>query len=84
MFHLRDREAKEVDLVLERNNRIAAIEVKSATSVDRSDAHGLIWLRNKLGTNFHIGVVLYTGTIPYQLDDRIWALPISTLWQRPS
>jgi len=83
IFHFRNRDGKEVDLVLERNNRVTAIEVKSATSVDRSDAQGLIWMRDKIGASFHLGIVLYTGTLPYQLDDRIWALPISTLWEPP-
>lgn len=80
LYHFRTRDGNEVDLVLERRGRVVGLEVKSATSVRASDAKGLRWLRDKLGADFRYGAVLYTGTIPYQLDDRIWALPISTLW----
>lgn len=84
MFHFRDRSGHEVDFVLERRGRIVGLEVKSATSVDRGDAKSLRWLRDQLGDSFHLGAVLYAGDLPFRIDDRIWALPISTLWRPPS
>lgn len=83
MFHLRDRDGREVDVVLESQGRVVGLEVKSSTTVHRSDAKGLIWLRDQLGERFHRGVVLYSGTLPFQLADKIWALPTSTLWHPP-
>jgi predicted AAA+ superfamily ATPase len=83
VFHFRDRDGHEVDIVLEQRGRVVALEVKSATAVDRSDVKGLIWLRNKLADDFHYGAVLYSGQIPFEIDDRIWALPISSLWRVP-
>ena len=83
MLHFRDRSGHEVDLVLERRGRIVGLEVKSATSVGRSDAKSLRWLRDRLGDSFHFGAVLHAGDIPFRIDDRISALPISTLWRRP-
>lgn len=83
LFHLRDRDGKEVDVVLERRGRIVALEVKSSTRVDRSDAKGLFWLRDRAEESFHFGAVLYSGSLPFQIDDRIWALPISSLWREP-
>ncbi len=83
LFHLRSRDGREVDVLLERRGRVVGLEVKSATAVDRSDAKGLLWLRNQLGTDFHYGAVLYSGSIPFEIDDRIWALPISSLWRKP-
>lgn len=82
MFHFRDRSGHEVDFVLERQGRIVGLEVKSSTSVGRSDARSLMWLRDRLGDSFHAGTVLYTGKLPFKIDDRIWALPLSTLWRR--
>jgi len=82
LFHFRDRDGHEVDIVLEQRGRIVGAEVKSATAVDRSDAKGLIWLRDKIGDDFHYGAVLYSGTIPFKIDDRIWALPLSSLWRK--
>jgi len=81
MFHYRDRDGHEVDILLERQGRIVALEVKSSTGVDRRDARNLLWLRDQLGEDFHRGVVLYTGKFPFSIDDRISALPIGTLWR---
>ena len=36
---------------------------------------------SKFGDDFHYGAVLYSGTLPFQLDEKIWALPISSLWR---
>ena len=84
LFHYRNRDGREIDFLLERRGRVVGIEVKSATSVRRDDATHLLWLRDRLGPDFHYGAVLYSGQLPYRIDDRIWALPISTLWQPPS
>lgn len=81
LFHLRDRDGKEIDVILESRGRIVGLEVKSSTRVDRSDAKNLFWLRDRLGADFHFGAVLFTGPLPFQIDDRIWALPISSLWK---
>ena len=81
MFHLRDRNGKEVDILLERGGRIVALEVKSSTAVGRRDARNLLWLRDRLGEDFCRGVVLYTGKFPFRIDDRICALPIGALWR---
>ncbi len=83
MHHFRDRSGHEVDFVLERGGRLVGLEVKSATSVSRSDAKNLAWLRDQLGDGFHLGAVLYAGRLPFQVDDRIWALPLNTLWRPP-
>jgi len=84
LFHVRNRDGNEVDLILERRGQIVGLEVKSSTQVDHHDAKGLRWLRDKLGDAFHYGAIVYTGQIPFQLDDRIWAIPASALWRQPS
>ncbi len=81
MFHQRDRDGRETDILLERAGRIVALEVKSSTAVGRRDARNLLWLRDQLGEDFHRGAVLYTGKFPFRIADRIWALPIGTLWR---
>lgn len=83
LFHARSTDDKEVDLVLERHGRIVGLEVKSSESVGRRDARGLLWLRDIAGDAFQMGAVLYAGQWPFELDDCIWALPISSLWQPP-
>ena len=81
LHHWRDRSGIEVDLVIEaRDGRVGAVEVKSSSNVDGIDARGLRVLRDRLGDTFVAGVVLYTGATSLQLDDRILALPVATLW----
>lgn len=84
MFHLRDRDGKEVDVVLECKGKIVAIEVKSSSVVSRDDAKGLLWLRDRVGDDFVGGAVLSSARVPFKIDDRVWALPLSSLWRAPS
>lgn len=81
-YHYRQRE-EEVDLVLEnRAGEIIAIEIKAAASVARKDLRAMEKLRDRAGTRFKAGAVLSTGARSVPLGDRLWALPISTLWAR--
>lgn len=63
--------------------RLIGIEIKAAAGVRRSDARHLVWLRDSIGESFIAGVVLHTGPDTFELDDRIVAAPISTLWAQP-
>jgi len=83
LAHFRDRSGSEVDLVIERpDGTVIAIEVKSATTINQADAKGLRFLRDRLGDRFHTGLLLHTGPLTAHLSDRLWAAPISTLWDR--
>jgi predicted AAA+ superfamily ATPase len=82
LFHYRDSQQREVDVVLElRSGEIAGVEVKSAATVKSKDFAGLRHLRNKLGTRFKAGVVLYTGERTLPFGDRLTAVPLCGLWQ---
>ena len=81
LFHYRDRDGREVDLVLERRDgSVVGVEVKTAASVSTGDFRGLRHLRDKLGDRFRAGVVFYTGgrTVPF--EDRLAAVPLNGLW----
>jgi len=81
IYFYRDRDGREVDIVIEAaDGRVVGIEVKSAARVSSSDSRGLRFLRDAIGDRFACGAVLYTGRGSLQLDDRIWALPLSALW----
>lgn len=81
LFHFRDRNGLEVDLVLETGDRrVAGIEVKAVRTVSQGDFRGLQALRDKLGDRFSLGVLLYTGKDPLPFGERLWALPFSALW----
>jgi uncharacterized protein len=80
--HLRDRDGREVDLVLEAaDGRVIAIEIKASSSPAADDARHLRWLRQRLGSTFVAGVVLYLGRQSLSLGDGIYALPLSALWR---
>jgi predicted AAA+ superfamily ATPase len=82
LHHLRERDGRrEIDLVCELSaNRLVAIEVKATASPGREDARHLAWLRDRLGDGFAAGAVLHTGPGRFQLGERLFALPISSIW----
>lgn len=82
LHHLRARDGgHEVDLIAELpTNSVLAIEIKATAAPKASDGRHLIWLRDRLGDRFLAGAVLHTGPRPFQLTERIFALPICTLW----
>ena len=81
-FYYRDKDDKEADLLLElRGGKIIALEIKASSSVSRNDLKGLKVLRDALGERFHCGVLLYTGTEVNTVGEKLYCVPISTLWQ---
>lgn len=82
LYHLRTECGRhEVDLIVELGGgRVVGLEVKAASAPTSEAARHLRWLRDKLGDRFLKGLVLHTGPNLYQLDDGIWAAPISTFW----
>lgn len=82
LFHYRDKQQREVDIVLERSDgEVAGVEVKIAATASSKDFAGLRYLRDKLGARFKAGVVLYTGGETLPFGDRLAAVPISGLWR---
>ncbi len=80
-YHFRDRNMREVDIVLERDDgTIAGIEVKASATVRSGDFTGLRALAEACGDRFAFGVVLYdsTGIVPF--GDKLAAAPLSSLW----
>ena len=80
-YHFRDREMREVDIVLERDDGIiVGIEVKANATVKPGDFSGLRALAEACGDRFAFGVVLYDSTDVVPFDDRLAAVPLSCLW----
>jgi predicted AAA+ superfamily ATPase len=82
LHHLRQEQGRhEIDLIAEISaTRVIAIEVKASSAPRADAAKHLVWLREHLGERFVRGVVLHTGPRSYELDDRIVAAPIASLW----
>lgn len=83
LHHLRTLNGREeVDFVIEgTGGRIVAIEVKASSAVTARDARHLGWLRDQVGKAFSAGIVLHSGPDAFPLGERLWALPISGLWE---
>jgi predicted AAA+ superfamily ATPase len=70
-----------VDLIIDLGaGRVIGIEVKAGSAPTTKDARHLVWLRDELGDGFVRGIVFHTGQHPFELGERIWALPIAALW----
>lgn len=79
--HFRDRDGREVDIVLERDDgMIVGIEVKSSATVKAGDFGGLRALAEACGDRFAFGVVLYDSTDVVPFGDTLAAAPMSSLW----
>ncbi|GAA4218162.1 ATP-binding protein [Streptosporangium album] len=82
LFHYRTKDKVEVDAVLEnRQGRVVGIEVKASSTVRPDDFRGLRHLAGRLGDDFAVGVVLYTGTQTLPFGERMRAMPVSALWE---
>lgn len=83
-YHFRDKDGVEVDMVLESEGRhLAGIEIKAAATVTATDFRGLKKLRDATTERFSAGVVLYDGEVTASFGDRLFAVPIRTLWEAP-
>ncbi len=80
-YHFRDRDMREVDIVLERDEGIfAGIEVKASATVKSGDFAGLRALAEACSDRFAFGVILYDNTDVVPFSDRLVAAPLSCLW----
>ncbi|MGH4016055.1 MAG: ATP-binding protein [Pseudonocardiaceae bacterium] len=84
LHHLRTESGRqEVDLVIDLGGgHVVGIEIKAASAPGPREAQQLAWLREQLGERFVRGIVFHTGPQPFELGERIWALPICTLWSK--
>ena len=84
MFHFRDKDGAEVDLVAERGaHELAGLEVKASGTVTPSDFRGLRKLKEAAGPRFKAGVVLYDGEACVRFGEDLFAVPIRALWETP-
>lgn len=83
LFHYRDKQQREVDLVIERHGgEVIGIEVKASATPAAADFKGLRYLRDNLGSRFKMGVVLHMGADTLPFGDRLAAVPVSGLWSK--
>ncbi|MGD8836385.1 MAG: ATP-binding protein [Desulfobacteraceae bacterium] len=82
LFHYRDREKREIDFLIEReDNALLGVEIKAGSAVNKNDFKHLKWFQNNLAMNKEfIGIILYTGQYPASFGNNLWAIPFALLW----
>lgn len=82
VYHYRDTDGLEVDLVLElADGRLIAIEIKAASDVNTKAWRNLERFHERFADREVIGVCLYAGTHSFRLHGWLHVLPITALWQ---
>jgi predicted AAA+ superfamily ATPase len=82
LYHYRTQDQKEVDIVLESpSGKVIGIEIKLSSIVKKEDLKGLISLKESCGTDFHKGIIFYTGEMVLPFGDFFTALPLPALWE---
>ena len=77
----RTNDGREVDLVLEKNNKLVAIEVKNTENITEKDLAGIKELQQAVGKDFICGIVLCNTQRVLAFDRNIYLLPFSALWK---
>jgi uncharacterized protein len=81
LFHYRTKDKVEVDAVLEnRQGSVVGIEIKASSTVGPDDFRGLRHLAQRIGGDFVVGIVFYTGTQTLPFGPQMRAVPIGALW----
>jgi predicted AAA+ superfamily ATPase len=84
IYHYRDREKREVDFIVEREDGIIlGIEVKAGSTIGEGDFKHLKWFKGHIHKTHNkpfIGVVLSSSDCVSSFGDNLWSVPISSLW----
>ncbi|MEN3001354.1 MAG: ATP-binding protein [Armatimonadota bacterium] len=82
LYHLRTSKGREVDLLIEdEQGRLLGIEVKASATVGAEDFRHLRALAEWAASRWAGGVVLYLGRTQVPFGEKLWAMPVSSLWQ---
>jgi hypothetical protein len=80
--HWHTHDDNEVDFVIEcLDGSLYGFEIKTSGRAAGDVFKGIAALRKFAGDSFKAGFVFYTGTRAFQFDDRLFALPVSKLWE---
>lgn len=82
LFHYRDREKREIDFLIERDDQtLLGIEIKAGSAINAADFKHLSWFRDNIAKEkSFIGIVLYSGESIGSMGKNLWAVPFSALW----
>jgi predicted AAA+ superfamily ATPase len=82
LYFYRTRSGMEIDLLLETPTGLVGMEIKSRSTVSKSDVRPMQILAEALGSQWRGGLILYTGNhITRIAPPDIWAVPSRRLFQ---
>jgi predicted AAA+ superfamily ATPase len=82
LFHYRDREKREIDFMIEReDDALLGIEIKAGSAVTKKDFAHMRWFQKNLAKKqAFVGIILYTGEHSASFGNNLWAVPFDLLW----
>lgn len=82
IYHLRELNGRhEIDVLMELGGRdVIAVEIKADSAPGPDASRHLRWLQERLSDRFLCGIVFHTGSSRFDMDRKIFALPICALW----
>lgn len=82
LFHYRDREQREIDFLVERDDgALLGIEIKAGLTVNDKDFRHLRWFQQNLAKDRpFVGIILYSGDFAGSFGDGLWSVPFGALW----
>ena len=82
LTHWRDNRKREIDFIIEDEENIYGIEVKSGTDVKLDSFKHLEWFsKNLVKDKKFTGIILYTGERTMQWKNGMFTVPINNLWE---
>jgi hypothetical protein len=61
------------------NGKLYPIEIKSASKLSKNDTRGIRAFKETYGDAVQHGLILYTGTMCYDITEGVTALPFNAL-----
>ena len=82
LWHWRNQDGREIDILAEHGRRLVAMEVKAAATLNSDDLKNLKWFKSEgPGKAWDVtGIVFYMGDQVLSFGDGIFALPLSIFW----
>ena len=82
LFHYRDREKREIDFLVERDDgAILGIEIKAGSTINKHDFRHLEWFRDNLANDRKFtGIILYSGEFCGSFGDGLCSVPFGAFW----
>ena len=80
--HYRDRQQREIDFVIERDDgALLAVEVKAGSNVGKNDFRHMKWFKENLAKDRpFVGLVLYSGEYVASFGNGMQVVPFGCLW----